>query len=80
MTAPDPQLVQAAQQLLDDLTFGGHSWDGAAQFLARALADQRTEGHREGVQEGLRMAAARLRLWSSTLEAVADPPSFLVEP
>lgn len=43
MTDPTQEDRQKASALLDDLTFGGLSQDGAIEVLARALAAERGE-------------------------------------
>jgi hypothetical protein len=43
-----------AEDLLQALTFDGHSWDGARELLATALADHRAAGFDAGWTAGQR--------------------------
>lgn len=43
MAEPTKHDREVASALLDDLTFGGHSQDGAVELLARKFAEQRDE-------------------------------------
>jgi hypothetical protein len=47
-TEPTDADRATAHTLIDELTFGGHSWDGAAETVAQALADARAAGFDAG--------------------------------
>lgn len=49
--------TEQAQKLIDELTFGGHSWDGAAQTVTDALAT----AYAQGAFDARRDFAAELR-------------------
>lgn len=49
-----------ASTLLDELTFGGHSQDGAQNVLADALASAEILGHTLGYKRGLEEMGAKM--------------------
>jgi alpha-amylase/alpha-mannosidase (GH57 family) len=49
-----------ASTLLDELTFGGHSQDGAQNVLADALASAEITGHTLGYKRGLEEMGAKM--------------------